>query len=475
LGNEKIVLYSRYNQQIANVIQDNERGNIMNNNIRSKTSTIKRRIVKVAVSMALATVLGISGIGINLNTASPIQVQAAQQTENQIRVTVDGRPVHFEGQQPVMIEGRVLVPVRGVFEELGFTVGWREAEQLVQLVDTSGRAPYPARPAGAFHINITIGDSNFNTFQPLMPDAPRDIPWDNHFVLDVPAQIINGSTMLPIRAVVEAAGYFVEWDSGSSTVVISTSANNVPVSIGNAVVAVTPPVVSQPVEPTSPVVPVEPTPALERVIVPVLFDRPTLLTNTEISTLIENSPTHLETRSRFVIPANRRITDTELLTWIDEYEELGGINVFELEVIGLINEERVNHGLQPLMISMELSMAARFHSQDMLNNNFFAHTSPNNGSSNDRQFIFNIVIAGENIAARGQDSNTSPSDHMQRWMNSSIHRAAILRNDNDINIMGIGVTDGGGLTFKSGHSDAILLRDGGHTFSLLPNEQYLAH
>ena len=41
-----------------------------------------------------------------------------------IRVTINGQQVTFDGQSPVIVNGRTLVPVRGVFEQLGFVVGW---------------------------------------------------------------------------------------------------------------------------------------------------------------------------------------------------------------------------------------------------------------------------------------------------------------------------------------------------------------
>ena len=41
--------------------------------------------------------------------------------------------------------------------------------------------------------------------------------------LDVPAQIIGGSTMLPIRAVLESVGYNLSWDESTRTVTISTN------------------------------------------------------------------------------------------------------------------------------------------------------------------------------------------------------------------------------------------------------------
>lgn len=118
---------------------------------------------------------------------------------NEINVTIDGTSVDFAGQPPVMIQGRTLVPIRGVFESLGFDVDWHQAAQTAILT----RADYT--------ILITIGSATFTT-----NGASHD--------LDVPAQIIGGRTMLPIRAVLESANYAVDWNSVTHTVVIDSVA-----------------------------------------------------------------------------------------------------------------------------------------------------------------------------------------------------------------------------------------------------------
>ena len=114
-----------------------------------------------------------------------------------INVTIDGSPVIFEDQHPVIIDGRTLVPVRGVFEMLGFEVSWNGDTRTASL----SRADYV--------VNVTIDSYEFTAnSMPLR--------------LDVPAQIIGGRTMLPIRAVLESVGYSLEWDGAISTVVITT-------------------------------------------------------------------------------------------------------------------------------------------------------------------------------------------------------------------------------------------------------------
>jgi len=41
-----------------------------------------------------------------------------------ITVTIDGQQVQFQNTQPQIVDGRTLVPARGVFEHLGFDVQW---------------------------------------------------------------------------------------------------------------------------------------------------------------------------------------------------------------------------------------------------------------------------------------------------------------------------------------------------------------
>ena len=124
-------------------------------------------------------------------------IMPAGLSASEINVTIDDIPVIFDGQGPAIIQGRTLVPVRGVFEELGFYVDWNQNELTATLTRDD------------FDIIITIGSDTFTTNNEVHP-------------LDVPAQIIDGRTLLPIRAVIESVGYFVDWCQPTSTVVITS-------------------------------------------------------------------------------------------------------------------------------------------------------------------------------------------------------------------------------------------------------------
>ena len=109
----------------------------------------------------------------------------------------------------------------------------------------------------------------------------------------------------------------------------------------------------------------------------------------------------------------------------------------ELETFNLINEQRAKNGLPALKIDMEVQRVARIKAQDMVNNNYFSHTSPTYGSPFDmlKSFGISYKSAGENIAG-----NSSNSAAVTAWMNSSGHRANIL--NGSYNYTGVGVVTG---------------------------------
>lgn len=112
-------------------------------------------------------------------------------------LVVDGTNVQTD-VPPVIVDGRTLVPVRALFESLGATVGWEESTQTATA--TKGNTV----------ISMQIG----NTTAYVNGVAKT---------LDVPAQTIEGRTMVPARFVAESLNATVNWDSASDTVKISTS------------------------------------------------------------------------------------------------------------------------------------------------------------------------------------------------------------------------------------------------------------
>ncbi len=115
-----------------------------------------------------------------------------------VNVVVNGAPVTFADQPPVISEGRTLLPLRAVFDLLGATIEWDGATQTVY-----------AKKDG-IDITLTIGSDQL---------------WVNGQAkqLDVRAQIMNGRTMVPVRAVADAFGCGIGWDAATYTVTITTN------------------------------------------------------------------------------------------------------------------------------------------------------------------------------------------------------------------------------------------------------------
>lgn len=111
---------------------------------------------------------------------------------------------------------------------------------------------------------------------------------------------------------------------------------------------------------------------------------------------------------------------------------------FEEQVVQLVNQQRAKAGLKSLTHRADVKNVAQKKAQDMINSNYFSHTSPNYGSPFDMLKTFGISYsyAGENIA-KGQKT---PQDVMNSWMNSTGHRANILKPEYDA--IGVGYYHG---------------------------------
>jgi hypothetical protein len=118
-----------------------------------------------------------------------------------IKVLVDGDVVAFSGIGPQMRNGRVLVPVRGVFEHMGAKVGWHPQSRMVTAISSDAKV--------TLYINSRTAYVN-----------------GKEQTLDVPAQLIMGRTVVPLRFLSESLGATVDWDGEQRAVLIDTAASN---------------------------------------------------------------------------------------------------------------------------------------------------------------------------------------------------------------------------------------------------------
>jgi uncharacterized protein YkwD len=113
--------------------------------------------------------------------------------------------------------------------------------------------------------------------------------------------------------------------------------------------------------------------------------------------------------------------------------------LFEAEVVELTNAERANALCGAVHTDDRLAAAARAHSEDMVERDFFDHVNPDGDGPGERASAAGYDWwASENIAW----GYRTAEDVVAGWMNSPGHRRNIL--DCDVVAVGVGVADVGG-------------------------------
>ncbi|NMA82833.1 MAG: copper amine oxidase N-terminal domain-containing protein, partial [Epulopiscium sp.] len=106
---------------------------------------------------------------------------------------IDGQTIIPGAMPPVIIDGRTLVPVREVFEQLGASVGWDDHTQEITIIWE-------------------------DKFIVLQVDNPMAMVNDNVQTMDVPPKLITNKelnitkTMVPFRFITETFGFENIWD-----------------------------------------------------------------------------------------------------------------------------------------------------------------------------------------------------------------------------------------------------------------------
>lgn len=128
--------------------------------------------------------------------------------KDSIKVILDGKMLEFD-VPPQIIDERTLVPMRVIFEALGVAVDWEEETQTIN-----------ARRSDVY-ISMRVGDSIIHKEFVI-----ADLTTSDEISLDVPPQIIDGRTLVPVRAVSECLGCNVNWDDEKQIVIIESVSDN---------------------------------------------------------------------------------------------------------------------------------------------------------------------------------------------------------------------------------------------------------
>ena len=113
-----------------------------------------------------------------------------------ITVKYNNGVINFD-QLPIIENGRTLVPLRAIFEKIGADVEWNGDTQTVTATK------------GDISISLTI-------------NSTTAIKNGQNIALDVPAKIVSGRTLVPVRFVSDCFGVNVEWEGATQTVILTT-------------------------------------------------------------------------------------------------------------------------------------------------------------------------------------------------------------------------------------------------------------
>ncbi len=133
---------------------------------------------------------------ISTGASSPTTTAKPVQQSSTPIITLDGTPLTFD-VQPVIENGRILVPMAAIFRAMGATVTWDSVTQTVTALRGTTAVVLP-----------------INSYTPTV----NGTVWK----LDVPAKIVGNRTLAPLRFVGEALGGTVSWDGNNFRAIITS-------------------------------------------------------------------------------------------------------------------------------------------------------------------------------------------------------------------------------------------------------------
>ena len=124
-----------------------------------------------------------------------------------VNIVIDGEELNLD-VAPQIIDGRVMVPIRGVLENLGALVKWDDETQTVSARKSSKTV---SLEIGSNDVTLDKGETNDDG------SAKTET-----IQTDVAAQLVSDRTLVPLRVISEAMGYSVDWNDETYTVSITT-------------------------------------------------------------------------------------------------------------------------------------------------------------------------------------------------------------------------------------------------------------
>lgn len=299
---------------------------------------------------------------------------------DQITVTVDGEKVYFKDQQPVNIDGRVMVPMRDVAEKMGWEVEWFTyyGDTVVDGLFQKEHSAIFKKPLAStdrymagYHSSLNIEDK---TKTKSVWGATHILTQGEDVPVSAPPKVVNNRTLVGIRDLADCMYADAQWDAKTRTVAITTT-------------------------------PTEQLPQYNEILVNVA----------SVENQAPSKPQETKTPLTFEEEQRQRTEQyaAEQNAKRDEIAE---------EIIRLTNAEREKAGLKPLEMDDTLMQVSDIRVREL--GESFSHTRPDG-----RKYVtaaeeagYPNSYVGENIAFGVGNAKSA----LSLWMNSEGHKKNIL-------------------------------------------------
>lgn len=152
---------------------------------------------------------GFKALGVDTSDAAIKVEEPVFTNDGDIEINIDGNyKMVFPDQKPIIMNDRVMVPIRALMETLEKNVEWDDTKKQTIISDDT------------VTVILTVGDNKMTrkTKNPIDGNIKTE-----EITLDVAPIIQNGRTCLPVRAVAESFGAAVIWEAETNRILIIAS------------------------------------------------------------------------------------------------------------------------------------------------------------------------------------------------------------------------------------------------------------
>lgn len=128
-----------------------------------------------------------------------------------ISVEINGQKLESD-QEPVMVNDRVLVPMRAIFEAFNTTVSYEKINNSMRIITAINNE---------IELQLSCEETSYYNHWDIGYVMKGNEFYTQTVDFDVAPIIINGRTMVPVRVIAETLGADVSWNGDTKTVIIS--------------------------------------------------------------------------------------------------------------------------------------------------------------------------------------------------------------------------------------------------------------